>query len=177
MISLGRSNEKESDSPKAPQVWVERDRVVSSSYRAAKAQNKQLESKGQEQLSKQLAAERELLESMDDELQKHFAGELRMFRVRLEAMDLCFHQKDADKVKQFIGRFTAVNAADKDEALPSGPMQMGSCPPCELYAKLRPVSDLDAVAEKFQNAMCPKHIKDCVDLLLSAVRGGSVMSC
>ena len=134
--------------------------MVSSSYRAAKSQAELFAKKGEEQLSKQLQAEKELLAELDEDAKNHFAGELKMFRVRLEALELCFKQKDAELIKHFIGRFSPVAQSGDDAELPAAKLEMGSCPPCELYAKLKPVSELLAACEKYHSASLPKHIKD-----------------
>ena len=47
-------------------------------------------------------------------MKEHFAGELKMLRVRLEALDLCFKQKDPELIKHFIGRFSPVASPGDD---------------------------------------------------------------
>ena len=158
--SAAPAAEAKKDDPEKPKIWVDRGRVVSSSYRAAKSQAELFAKKGEEQLSKQLQAEKELLAELDEDAKNHFAGELKMFRVRLEALELCFKQKDAELIKHFIGRFSPVAQSGDDAELPAGKLEMGSCPPCELYAKLKPVSELLAACEKYHSASLPKRIKD-----------------
>ena len=152
--------EGEKKEPDAPKVWVERDRVVSASLRAAKSQNAVFVTKGLGQLQKQEQAEKEILAEMSEKQQEHMAGELKMWRVRLEAMAICFRDKDAEALKRFIARFTSVEAADA--SMPDQPVRMGACPPCELYAKLKTVDALEECAGKYQNATAPQHVKDCL---------------
>ena len=154
------SDETKKDEPEKPKIWVDRDRVVSSSYCAAKSQADLFAKKGEEQLSKQLQAEKELLAELDEDMKEHFAGELKMLRVRLEALDLCFKQKDPELIKHFIGRFSPVASPGDDVQLAAGKLELGSCPPCELYAKLKPIPELFAACEKYHSASLPKHIKD-----------------
>ena len=153
--------------PEAPKVWVERDRVVSASVRVATSQNEVFVQKGMEQLQKQEQAEKEVLAEMNDKQKEHLAGELKMWRVRLEAMAICFREKDPEALKRFIARFSSVEAADS--SMPDQPVRMGACPPCELYAKLKTVDALAECAGKYQNATTPQHVKDCLKPLLSGL--------
>ena len=65
-------------------------------------------------------------------------------------------------MKQFIARFSAPPA---DESMASAPVALGNAPPCELYAKLRPVTDVQELVQKFHTATLPKHIKDSASAL------------
>ncbi|CAE7285935.1 unnamed protein product [Symbiodinium sp. CCMP2456] len=152
--------EKKDDGPK---LWVERDRIVSASLRAAKSQNAVFVQKGLDQLEKQEQTEQETLAEMGDKQKEHMAGELKMWRVRLEAMAICFRDKDSEALKRFIARFTTVEATDS--SMPDQPVRMGACPPCELYAKLKTVDILDECAGKYQNATTPQHVKDVSTML------------
>ena len=154
--------DNEAQSSKKPEeakeeVWVERDRVVSSSVRFFTAQMKTFEDKALEQLKKQRQAKAELLTELPDSAKVDFTGEMKILEVRLEAIELCFEEKNADKIKQFIARFST--PSDADASMASSPLQLGQCPPCESYAKLRPVSDAVEVIQKFHTATLPKHIK------------------
>ena len=158
----GQGSNKNEDAKE--EVWVERDRVVSSSVRFFTAQMKTFEDKALEQLKKQRQAKAELLTELPDSAKVDFTGEMKILEVRLEAIELCFEEKNADKIKQFIARFST--PSDADAAMASSPLQLGQCPPCESYAKLRPVSDAVEVIQKFHTATHPKHIKaHCVGVI------------
>lgn len=98
-----------------------------------------------------------LLASSDDAFKSNFAGEIKMLEVRLEALDLCFNKQDANSIKQFIGNFSTTPEADMEDGKI---VEIGNSPPCELYSKLRPVSDLDTQIEKYNTCTQPKHLRD-----------------
>lgn len=85
-----------------------------------------------------------------------------MLEIRVEALELCFVKKDADHIKQFIGRFSSFTseAAEDNLAELDAKVEIGSCPPCELFAKLRPVSDMEVQIEKYHSCTAPKHLRD-----------------
>lgn len=66
-------------------VWVERDKCVSAAIRAAEAALETFKVKGKTQLTRQLQAEREILQDADETFNKSFGGEIKMLRTRLEA--------------------------------------------------------------------------------------------
>ena len=95
---IGEDGAKPDGAPReADSVWVDRDRVVSSNVRFFTNQLKAFEDKALEQLKKQMVAKDELLAELPDSARDDFAGELRILEVRLEAIDLCFQQKNPEK--------------------------------------------------------------------------------
>ncbi|CAK9012540.1 unnamed protein product [Durusdinium trenchii] len=137
------ANKKEEEKPL---LWVERDRVVSSTIRATRQQIDTFVNKAVAQLEKQEQAKKEILADVETSFSENYAGEIKMLEIRLEAMDLCFKSKDEEKLKQYIARFSGVPAT-ADEAA-SEKVEIGQCPPCTAYAKLRPVNVFDALDVK-----------------------------
>ena len=69
-------------------------------------------------------------------------------------MDLVFENDDDEKVKQFVARFSSSAEGA------SGPVEMGACPPCEGFAKLKPVTNLSQIIEKYHTCRQPKPWRD-----------------
>ena len=82
--AAGNDKEPSEPSPKKPKIWIDRDRLVSSTIRTVKHQYEQFKQKAEEQLIKQ----KEFLESFerdcDDSMKEHFKGELGTLRTRQE---------------------------------------------------------------------------------------------
>ena len=72
----------------------------------------------------------------------------------VKAMDLVFENDDDEKVKQFVARFSSSSEGA------SGPVEMGACPPCEGFAKLKPVTSLSQIIEKYHTCRQPKQLRD-----------------
>ena len=137
-------------------VWVERDRVVSSTIRSTNQQHEVFVTKGISVLEKTQQAKSEILADVEEAFCVNFAGEIKMLDIRLEAMDLCFKSKDEEKLKQYIARFSGLSSA-KEAATEK--VEIGQCPPCAAYAKLRPVVLLDSLVEKYRHCTQPNHMK------------------
>lgn len=92
-----------------------------------------------------------------------------MLEVRIQALGLCFVTKNGEEIKQFIARFSScdmgVDGEENNGGQTPARVEIGNCPPCELYAKLRPVSDLFDLIEKYHACTQPKHLRDCRVLL------------
>ena len=144
------------DQASEPKVWVERDRVVSSTIRTTNQQHEVFVTKGISVLEKTQQAKSEILADVEDAFRVNFAGEIKMLDIRLEAMDLCFKSKDEEKLKQYIARFSGLSSA-KEAATEK--VEIGQCPPCAAYAKLRPVVLLDSLVEKYHHCTQPNHMK------------------
>ena len=89
----GADTDKDSSEPsrKKPRIWVDRDRLVSSTIRTVKHQYHQFKQKADEQLIKQ----KEYLESFerdsDDSMKELFKGELGTLRTRQETTNPTTH--------------------------------------------------------------------------------------
>ncbi|CAK9056979.1 unnamed protein product [Durusdinium trenchii] len=153
----GEATEPKDPKDPAPKPWVERDRMVSAAIRAAKTQATTFTEKGTALFTRLSEWKDSLLASSDDAFKSNFAGEIKMLEVRLEALDLCFNKQDANSIKQFIGNFSTTPEADMEDGKI---VEIGNSPPCELYSKLRPVSDLDTQIEKYNTCTQPKHLRD-----------------
>ena len=140
-------------------VWVDRDKQISAAVRAAKGAVEAFRDKAQKQHDRQSAEFDELIDKFTPEDKPSFEGEIKIYQ-SLEAMDLVL-SNDEVQVKQFIARFAGTLAVDVDasEDAPSKKVEIGNCPPCELYQSLRPFSSLNEVVQKYTTATQPKHLK------------------
>ena len=132
-------------SPKKPKVWVDRDRVISSTIRTVKLQRSTFQAKAMEQLDKQKSFLTAFEEEHADEIKEQFKGELATLKVRLEGLALCLESPDEVPLKQFIARF----------GFPDSP-----APPCEDYDRLQPISAFLNIVEEYNKCQTPDQLKD-----------------
>ncbi|CAE7366870.1 unnamed protein product, partial [Symbiodinium sp. CCMP2456] len=164
--SLAESSEEKSNKKEAQ--WVERDKQVSQAVRAAMTALHAFQDKSRRQLSRQEAEMPELIDKFGEE-KSNFLGEIKIYEVRLEALKLCL-QKDETALKQFIARFAghlAVNSED-GQTDATKKVEIGNCPPIELYQKLQTFDSLSKLIERYHTATQPKHIKDTTSVLTEA---------
>ena len=129
------------ESPNKDALWIDRDRIVSSTVRSVTTAVNLFEVKARAQLDKQRGVLKETLKS-DAHFLEIFAGEIKVLQVRLEAMSLVIESGDVDKIKEFVARFTVnvgSSPVDDAEGVAAQRVAVGLSPPCELYAELRPI--------------------------------------
>ncbi|CAE7794880.1 unnamed protein product [Symbiodinium sp. CCMP2592] len=156
--------DKKADADKT--AWVERDKQVSQSVRAATAALHAFQEKSQRQLARQESEMTELIAKFGDE-KSNFMGEIKIYEVRLEALKLCL-QNDETALKQFIARFAGGLAVNSEDADASRKVEIGNCPPIELYQKLQTFDGLSKLIERYHTATQAKHIKDITAVLTEA---------
>ena len=83
--AAGGETKQGAETEEKEKVWVERDKCVSAAIRAAEAALETFKVKGKTQLTRQLQAEKEILQDADETFSKSFGGEIKMLRTRLEA--------------------------------------------------------------------------------------------
>ena len=99
--------------------------------RAVKSQQDAFRAKAVAQYDRQSKYLKELKDTADETFKKDFFGEIDTLEVRLEALKLVLDNED-QKLKAFVGRFSGSDLAEGAVA-----------PPCEDYAKLRPMNEVD----------------------------------
>ena len=134
---------------KRQKVWVDRDRMISSTMRSCKASAETFKTKAKNQYDRITAYLKELNQSASDGFKQDFKGELIALSIRLEALELVLNNTDETKVKQYIGSFS--QPADDE-----GNMKT---PPCADYAKLRPLSVLEGIIEQYNQCKTQDSMK------------------
>ena len=135
--------DEEPDSKKL-KVWVDRDKVISTTIRTVTTQHEAFKTKAEAQLDRQLKYLEEITEKAEEKFKRDFEGEIKALTVRTEALSLVLKGGCENKVKEFIARFVETTEA----------------PPCENFAKLRLVGAVDALIQEYRKCTQPKQLQD-----------------
>lgn len=143
----GEGPECQERDPKKQRLWVDRDKTISSTMRAVKSQQDAFRAKAVAQYDRQSKYLKELKDTADETFKKDFFGEIDTLEVRLEALKLVLGNED-QKLKAFVGRFSGSDLAEGAVA-----------PPCEDYAKLRPMNEADSLIENYRKCSTPSQLQ------------------
>lgn len=134
---------------KKPKVWVDRDRMISSTIRSCKSNQENFKNKAASTYDRICEYLKELKQSASEAFQQDFKGEITALCVRLEGLELVLNNTDENKVKQFIGSFC--QPCDGEGSMKT--------PPCTDYAKLRPLSVLEGIIEQYNQCKTQDSMK------------------
>ena len=102
---VGDGENSEEPSPKKRKVWIDRDRLISSTIRAVKLQHAAFSAKASEQLNKQKTFLKTFDRDTPHEVKEQFSGEVATLRVRVEGLATVLENEDEAAVKQFMTGF------------------------------------------------------------------------
>ena len=161
----------------AAALWVDRDRVVSSTTRAAKNAAQIFYVKVHNQLKLHRTFQDMISKDASDEFKKAFAGEMSSLSVRIATLALVAENDDEDKLKQHLATFsqkvpqeTLLDGSAEEQLLQSQVVAIGSAPPCEQYLNLRPMKVMDNIIADFQKCQTPETLKE-VTSRIAVVKG------